>query len=72
MSSAQIKVQQKIAMPLQITADLASKGITYNQSLAGSGAGAAGSSGNAGCNDDNRYPAARAATDTLTAAAILN
>lgn len=39
---------------LQVVQDLARQGISYNQSLAGSGEGAAGSSGNAGCNDDDR------------------
>ncbi len=40
---------------MQISQQLAAQGIEFNQSLAGSGAGAAGSSGNAGCNVDERY-----------------
>jgi len=39
---------------MQISQQLAAEGIDFNQSLAGSGAGAAGSSGNAGCNYDER------------------
>jgi len=39
---------------MQISQHLAAEGIEFNQSLAGSGAGAAGSSGNAGCNYDER------------------
>lgn len=42
------------ALTNQISAQLAAEGIEYQQSLAGSGAGAAGSSGNAGCNEDER------------------
>lgn len=41
---------------MQISQQLAAEGTKFNQSLAGSGAGAAGSSGNAGCNYDERYP----------------
>ncbi len=39
---------------MQISQQLAAEGIDFKQSLAGSGAGAAGSSGNAGCNYDER------------------
>ncbi|DBB16658.1 TPA: hypothetical protein ACH3X3_014909 [Trebouxia sp. C0006] len=42
------------ALTDQISQHLAAEGIEFNQSLAGSGAGAAGSSGNAGCNYDER------------------
>jgi len=43
----------KVAV-MQISQQLAAEGIDFKQSLAGSGAGAAGSSGNAGCNYDER------------------
>ncbi|KAA6430046.1 MAG: serine carboxypeptidase-like 20-like [Trebouxia sp. A1-2] len=42
------------ALTDQISQQLAAEGTKFNQSLAGSGAGAAGSSGNAGCNYDER------------------
>ena len=40
---------------LQVQQKLANQGINYSQSLEGVSGGAAGSSGNAGCNDDERY-----------------